>query len=407
MNRAPFLLLPAALLVTTALAQDATGTRVDLSVPATQNQPLRFAITAAVQSTDTRKMLVNGEEGGFGGAGGRGGQGGQAGRGAGGGGEVKLSQEVVFDQGPSDANWRHYRKLTATESRGGADGEGRENKLQGALEGRKVFLADGKDGTTTFQEGEGDQQKALAEPLARGLPGRLSLAGLLPQKEVGVGEEFDLSGTDFTAALRGLVHPVTPERPADAGAGPGRGGQGGQGGEGGQGGRPGRGGQGAGGQAGPGGRQGMGRMGGGTNPVLQLLAAGRLTAKAKGKLATVETTDGASIAVVDIQAVLTGKGSGEELGLPQGGAAFGGRGQSGRGGAQGTDAVEASLQLTGKARVDLTSHRIVSVELNGPVTLVRATSRTMDRDGEETRIDVHTDTKGSVRFAVRCEPTGN
>src|SRR5262249_23073456 len=161
-----------------------------------------------------------------------------------------------------------------------------ETKVEGGLQGKKVFFkTDG--GKTTLVEGEGDKQKPVDEALARDVPGRLSLNGLLPTAAVAVGDEFDL-GKTFGPAIAAMLHPVTPERQQNAGGGASGGdpaaGGGGQGG-----GRR----QGGGGQGGGGGRRQGGGMGGGRMfavgaVVTELLAAGKLDVKASGKLASIE-----------------------------------------------------------------------------------------------------------------------
>src|SRR5262249_59951011 len=131
-----------------------------------------------------------------------------------------------------------------------------ETKVEGGLQGKKVFFkTDG--GKTTLVEGEGDKQKPVDEALARDVPGRLSLNGLLPTAAVAVGDEFDL-GKTFGPAIAAMLHPVTPERPQNAGGGAGGDPAAGGGGQGGGGGRGQGGGEGGGGGRGQGGR----RMGG-------------------------------------------------------------------------------------------------------------------------------------------------
>jgi hypothetical protein len=150
--------------------------------------------------------------------------------------------------------------------------------------------------------------------------------------------------------------------------------------------------------------------------VIQLISGGKLDTKATGKVVAVEEKDGHKIAVIEITARLAGKGTGEELGLPQagmggfGGRAGGGQGGRGQGGGAatgvGTDKVDASFQLTGKVRVDLTAQMVAAVELGGNLTIARAQSRTMDRGGEEMKIDTQSDTKGSFQLKAACEPAG-
>jgi hypothetical protein len=366
---------------------------VKLDVPSTQDQPLRFTIQSKIQANETRKTLVNGEEGGFGG--GRGG----GGRGAGGGGgESTISQEVVFDQGPTNANWRDYKRLTSTEKRVGRDGEPVETKVEGALQGKKVRLEPNDRGGVNLVEGEGDTAKPVDASLSSNVPGRVSLSGFLPANAVEIGKEFDISST-FLPALRGLVHPVTPERQAGGrgGAGAGQGGGRGQGG--GQGGERGQGG-------GQGGGRGMrGGFGGGSSgTVIALIGAGKLDAKATGKLLSVEN----DIATIEVSAKLNGKGKSADYGLQAGGfGQRGGRGGQGGGNqpAPGKDDVDATFDLKGKVRVDLKQHLVTAAELAGDLAIVRDTSMTREgQDGEEMKIDSKVDTKGKFELKVNCEP---
>lgn len=129
----------------------------------------------------------------------------------------------------------------------------------------------------------------MDDNIARDIPGRLAVALLLPTNAVAVGEEFDLSKA-FGFAIASLVHPVAAARPdatargqgARAGRGQGADPAGGAGTDAGgtTGGGRGQGGQGA--------RGGMARMGGVGAAATQLIAAGKLTVKATGKLASVE-----------------------------------------------------------------------------------------------------------------------
>jgi hypothetical protein len=365
MNRLALLLVP------TTLFGVAVAQKVDLTVEPAKNQAQRYSIQTKIQSNT--KTLVNGEEppqgkGGFGG---------------GGGGESSVSQEVVFDEGPADAGWRQYRKLTSTETRQGQD----PRETKGGLEGKKVNLKTGENGGVALTEGEGDQAKPVDAALSSGIPGRMSLVGFVPGKAVAVGEEFDLS-KNFASALRGVVHPVIPE-PAAGGA------QGGRG----QGGGKGQGGQGR-------GQGGMGRGGfGAGGTISQLIAGGKLNAAVTGKVTSVEKVDGQDMAVITITGKLTGKGTGPELGLQGFG---GGRGRGGQGGGQGggaqapagTDKADATFDINGKVRVNLTTHQVAAVELDGNVAVKRDTSMTR----QDQQSEISSDTKGKFQLAVHCEP---
>jgi hypothetical protein len=407
MSRSSVLLL--SLLITAPLFAQ----KVDVKASSGDDQTLRISVQTKIQAKETRKMLRNGEE--MTGGGGRGGGGG----GGGGGGDSSSQLEVVFEQGPAVGNWRSYQKLIATESRAGQDGVSVESKIEGALQGKKVTLkVDG--GKQSLIEGEGAASKPVDDNIARDIPGRLAVALLLPTNAVAVGEEFDLSKA-FGFAIASLVHPVAAARPdatargqgARAGRGQGADPAGGAGTDAGgtTGGGRGQGGQGA--------RGGMARMGGGGvgAAATQLIAAGKLTVKATGKLASVEEKNGEQMAILDITASMTGKGKATELGLrPQ--AAFGGGGGQGRGQGRGqggagaggdaaapaaanagTDNVDANLTFKGKVYVNLTTKQITEVEMAGDLKVDRKTVRTMaGRDGEETELDTTANTEGKLEL---------
>lgn len=429
MNRSYALLLPLVLMAP-LFAQ-----KIEVK-PAGDDQSLRVSIQTKIQAKETRKMLRNGEEM----TGGRGGGGG----GGAGSGEATAQQEIVYEQSPAAANWRSYTKLAATETRTGPDGSPVENKIEGALQGKKVtFKTEG--GKTSLVEGEGEAAKPVDENVARDIPGRLAVAGLLPAAAVAVGEEFDLSKT-FAPALASLVHPVAAAR-GQAGGGRGQGGNGADAGGGnaggnnaGGGGRRGNRGQGGadagGGNAGGGGGRGQGgqggaqggrggmRMGGGgvASVATQLIAAQKLDVKASGKIASVDEKDGQKIATIDITAKLTGKGKAADLGLrPQ--AAFGamgggrgGRGQGGQGGQgggdtaagananAGTDNVDADMTITGKVMVNLTTNQVTAVEMNAGIKVDRKTVRTMETpDGNSMEMDTTANTEGKLEVKAAIE----
>ena len=332
--------------------------------PATQDQPLRYSLQTKLKTTETSKTLINGaEREGFGG----------------GGGETSLAQEIVFDEGPSSTPWRDYKSVTATQTRPGRDGgPPQETKTEGGLQGKKVTLKTSDDGKVSFTEGEGDKQTAVAAALVRGVPGRISFQGFLPDRGVEAGEEFDVAKT-FLPALRNLAHAVNRAPTEDAGGGQG-GGQGGRG----QGGRG---------------------QGGRPNVVLQLLSGGKFDVDAKGKVTGVDK----DIATLAIHAKLTGKGTNEEMGI-MGFGGMGGRGAGGgapAGGAAapaGTSKVDASFDLTGTVRFDLKAQRIVGVEFAGDLQIARESSgQNRNRDGEEQKFENTSQSKGKVELKATCE----
>lgn len=376
------------------LSAVATAQQVDLTIRE-PDAALRFSVKSRFDASETRRMLINGEEGGFGGGRGQGGRGAGAGPGSS---ETSIEQDVVFDQGPGQSNWREYRKLTATEKRTGGDGTARESKVEGALQGKKVFLKTDAEGGLELVEGDGDKAQPIAANVARGVPGRVSLAGFAPGKAAKVGDEFDL-GRGFVTSLRGLVHPVTPARGPDAGAGRGEGE------------RPGRpqGGQGRpqGGQGGQGAFQGRAGMGGPGSTVIQLLSATKLDVDAKGKLVAVEQSpDGATIAVVEIKAKLGGKGTGEELGLGSPMGMLGGRGGRGQDAPPmptSTDKVDASFAIGGTVRIDVGTHQVVGASFQGDLDMKREVTMAMDRNGEQMKMENATATKGKFRLELDCQ----
>ena len=363
------------LFVLPVLSASLLAQKIEFKTPPTQDQPLRYSLQTKLKTTDTNKTLINGAEQ----EGGRGG-------------EMSLAQEIVFDEGPSSAPWRDYKTVTAMQTRPGRDGTPQETKIEGGLQGKKVTLKTGDGGKVTFIEGEGDKQADVAAALVRGVPGRISFQGFLPDHGVATGEEFDVAKS-FLPALRNLAHAVNRAPTEDAGGAAG-GGQGGRG----QGGR----GQG-------------GRPGGRDNVVLQLLSGGKFDVDAKGKVTGVDN----DIATLAIKAKLTGKGTNEEMGIMGGmGGGFGGAGGRGQGGGApgggaagggaaapaGTSKVDASFDLNGTVRFDLKAQRIVGVEFAGDVQVASESSvKRPNRDGEEQKIDTTSQNKGKVELKATCE----
>lgn len=345
------------------------------------DQAQHFTIAAKFKTTETSKTLINGEEGGMGGGGRRGG--------APGGGETTLEQQIEFVQGPTSDDYRDYKKLSAVESRPGRDGEARETRIEGGLQGKKVFLKSDGKGTVELVEGKGDTAKPVPAALTQGVPGRISFAGFAPAKAVEVGEEYALD-KNFVSALRGVVHPVVADRGAQDAAGRAGRRQGGQGDQGG--GRSNRGGAGFGGRGGAG------------STVIQLLSSDKLDVIGHGKVIRVDSKDGEDIATIEVQAKLSGKGKAEDLGLQSMGA-FGNRGGQAAGG-DSTNDVDAAFDIEGKVTVNLTQHRVTAVALDGDLNIGRETKATMDRNGEETKIERTSKTTGKFSVQASCEAAG-
>ena len=418
-------------LLTTFLTAPALAQTANLTVKPTEGQTTRITIETKITTEEDRQILINGEEGGFGGFGGFGG------------GEMSLSQKIVFDEG---SNWRQYHTVEATQLSPDRDGEIRESKVEGGLTGKKVFVKANPDGDTVLTEGTGEDAEELSRSLANGVPAKIDLSGLLPAKEVAVGEEFALDAS-FVEALTSLAHPVNADAATRRGRGGeqgggrggrggeqggGRGGRGGEqgggrGGRGGEqgGGRGGRGGEQGGGRGGRGGEQGGGRggrggeQGGGrgnrfgrsgrtrtpSSIVSQLIGGGKLQGDLTGTLISVNE----GTAVIDISGTLSGKGSNEELGLPRGRSMWGGRG--GRGGRGGQDsgnssnAVDAAMDINGQISIDLASSQISDLRIKGKVVVAQTTNMTREgRDGEEMKIESNNDTKGKFEVKLHCEP---
>ena len=139
--------------------------------------------------------------------------------------------------------------------------------------------------------------------------------------------------------------------------------------------------------------------------VAQLIGGGKLKSDVTGTLVSVEN----GRAVIDISGKLTGKGSNEELGLPNARSMWGGRGgRGGRGGQSGgnsANAVNASMDINGQIWVDLASHQVSDMKIKGKVSVAQTSNMTREgRDGEEMSIESTNDTKGRFEVKLHCEP---
>lgn len=382
-------LVSAALLTTPLRAQET----VDLQITAPA-KPVRYTIES--KSATEREVLVDGAvpEG--------------RGRGMGGRGPTKSESTVVFDEGQDGSStWRVYRKAAAKVETQGRDGEPRTNEIEGGMIGERLHIVEDDRGVV-IRRGDADGDE-LPRMLAMGVTPRTAFAGITPSEPVTVGEEFEMPAT-FVASLRSLMHPVRPaidperagrggERPprgGDAGEGEGRGERGrGQGGRGQAGrGQGGSGGDAAGGERGQrGARDAAGRFGGmrgmmgSVDTTLPLVASSSLKGKIVGKV--VEVQDG--IAKVELRGTREGDGAIPEI--------SGGRGRRGRGGrgAGGNPAEgSAKLDLTGTLWVDVGSHSLVKLVLEG-------TSKTEQTMTARNDMEITTKANGTFRYAVAAE----
>lgn len=365
-----------AILLTLALPAVALAQEHTVQIQVQKGQTLRTKIESSSESSTSMTMTINGEERG-GGMGDR---------------TMSSKQKVEFDEtvlgtndkGQATKVQRTYTKLGGTMTMPGRGGEDTEMEIEGALEGKKLFLA--QDGDKVVARENDEDGDALEERLARGLKVRTDVMGLLPEKALAVGAEYDLSKT-LRDAMANLQHPLARAAQGEEGgdaAGGGRGGRGGRGGAGAMGGR-------------------MGGMMG--NEGLGYLLNEKLTLEASGKLESVSE----GLATIAFKAKAEGEGNPAELGLGMA-AGFGGRGgRGGRGGGQGGEApaVEgtASVECTveGKLVIDLANKRIVSLTLEGEFEMDSETSMTREgRDGESMDIETSMERSGSfeVKIAV-------
>jgi hypothetical protein len=392
----------------------ASAQTVDLTIKPASDKALRYTITSQSEITNERETLVNGEprEGGFGG----------------GSGVTKTDVQVVFDEGSADnQTWRAYHKAQAVVERPGRDGEPMEQKISGGLAGKKVYLSE-DDGGVVAREGDA-KGKTLPAALTRGLPVGTTFAGFAPKGPVAVGQEFDLSAS-LPQALKSLVHPVRPQADEDAepaagqrrrgeGQGEGQGQRARRGGE--QGGEEGaeqggdepprraRGGR------GEGGFGGRGPGGFGARNVrdiaLETAVNDKLSCKATGKLVAVEERDGMQLATISFNATMSGKGTPTQLGLGGfgGGRGFGGfgGGQGGRGGQGGepqedTGKAEANVALTGSIVIDVASHTLRELTIDGKLKTTSHTTRSFERpdSGEAMDIEINADSDGTFKVKV-------
>jgi hypothetical protein len=396
------------------LAAAASAQNVDLTIKPSKDKALRYTITSQSEISNDREMIINGEPR-------EGGPGGMSG-------VTKTDVQVEFDEGSADnQTWRAYRKAEAVVERPGFDGELSEQKVSGGLAGKKVFLSE-DDGGVVARENDA-KGKTLPAAMTRGLPVSTTFAGFAPKEPVGIGQEFDLSAS-LPKALKSLVHPVRPQVDENAegapgqrgrrGGGEGQGqgqGQGGRGGEQGadeegqargrRGGRGGEGGFGGGGR-GPGG---FGR-GGVQDTALETAVNDKLTCKASGKLVSVEERDGMKLATVSFNATMSGKGTPTQLGIGAfgggrfggGGRGFGGGGRGGQGGEpqEDTGKAEANVTLTGSMVIDVNSHTLRELTIDGKLKTTSQTKHSFERPdtGEEMDIEVNADADGTFKVKV-------
>lgn len=385
----PRLAISLALLAPALFAQDHT-----ITIKPQGDTPTRYTIESGSKIETTRKMLMNGEEGGFGGGGGG------RGRGQMPQGPVNSKSKFVFVDGGS---WRQYETAEAKITRPGVDGETNEQSVTGDLQGKKVSL--GAEPAVM----EGDKTTPIAGQAARNLR-KVDFSGLAPTKPLALNATYEI-GNPFKAALAGLSHPLNVAQPGQGGgrnrggegagdaAGGGRrrgGGEGGDAAGGGEGRRAGGRGQGG----------GMRGMGGDLNLIAVMSSEGA-TPKLVGKLTKVEN----GIATIEISGEVAGEGAADKLGL--GGAMGMMRGRGGRGGegGEGGQAPQAEskaklkVAVTGTMTIDVAAGALQSLNLSGKLDAHDSMKMTREtQEGDTMEIETDTTRKGEFSVTVNTAP---
>lgn len=391
------LVLPLAMFAPALLAQEHTVTLKPQS-----DKPMRYTIESSSKIESEQKMLINGEEGNFGG------RGGGAGRGAPPQGPVSTQQKVVFVDGGS---WREYQTAEAKVTRPGWDGESSEQSVTGELQGKKLSLT-----AEPAVMGDGDKTTPLAANVARGLPRKIDLSGLAPNKALALNGTYELGAT-FKDAIASLAHPIRAARgdgaPGQGGGRRNRGNQGadaGGGAGGGAGGDAAGGGAAGGGQRGQRGGRGAGGFGGGgaDNVALQILSAPGVQPKITGKLVKVEN----GLATIELSGDVSGKGAPDKLGLGVGMGNMMGRRRGGAGGDQAAEPPAPAVNdgnvkvtVAGTMVVDTASNSLRSLDLKGSVETKTHTEMSREgRDGETMEIERTATQKGDFTVKVASEP---
>lgn len=413
-------------LLSVAMTGSLAAQEVDLTIKPAADTALRYTINSKSSVDRQNETLINGEAPEVGGGRG-GGFGGMNGT-------TKIGTKLVFDEGrEGNQTWRAYHTAESTVESPGFDGETSEQTIKGGLVGKKIFLSE-DDGGIVAREGSAKGEDVPAQ-MTRGMPATTSFNGLTPDKAVAVGSEFEISAS-FPKALKSLMHPIRPQADDRAGGGR-RGGQGGQGGQGqrdrggdaqggdaqggdaqgggaqaggrrNRGGGDQQGGAGAGGQ-GRGGRGGFGR-GGAQDAALEAIANDKLACKGTGKLVSVEDKDGMQLATITFTATLSGKGTPTALGLNAFGGGRGGFGRGGRGGGRGgaeqedTGKAEAQVDVNGMLVIDVTTHTLRELKLEGKMKTNSHTARTFENNnGEEMDFESTNIAEGKFEVNVACE----
>ncbi|MEM7203078.1 MAG: hypothetical protein AAF628_22650, partial [Planctomycetota bacterium] len=154
-------------------------------------------------------------------------------------------------------------------------------------------------------------------------------------------------------------------------------------------------------QGGGGGWRGRGGRRPGAGASMAFLSNDKLDCDAMGKVIAIEEKDGVSMAKVEINATISGKGDAEALGMS--GAGQGGR-RGGFGGGDMETKAALNVSMQGVAWVNLQSHMVTALNLTGTMQQEREMFGTMGRGGEDRDIEVNTSTNGKFSIDVTCQP---
>jgi hypothetical protein len=343
-------------LIVGLFATSVAAQEVRVKIAPSASDVLKYTVNSKSEMKTDTKRTIDGEE--------------RPARGAGG--ATKSEQTLVFQEGPDGSNWRKYITAAASVTKPTRQGEDQKSKIVGAIAGKTIFMV--KDGKKTVFKAGSATGEALPRATVQGIPAKLTLAGLLPAKAVEVQGKYELKKS-FAQALRKLLQPVRAARPADA----------------------------QGGNRGQGRRRGRGRGNPSTwNAVaVRLLGSKKLTTKGTGQLVSVTEKDGTTLAVLEIDAVLSGAGTPTELGMGRQTRRRGGGGNN-----EDTGKASISIKVTGQIVVNQTQQRIQSVSLKGKLQSNSESSRTTERNGEERKIDTVQSTQGTFAVDVAVDNIG-
>jgi hypothetical protein len=343
-------------LIVGLFATSVAAQKVRVKIVPSASDVLKYTVNSKSEMKTDTKRTIDGEE--------------RPGRGAGG--AVKSEQTLVFQEGPDGSNWRKYITAAASVTKPTRQGEDETSKIVGAIVGKTIFIV--KDGKKTVFKAGSATGEALPRAIMQGIPGKLTLAGLLPAKMVEVQGKYELK-KGFAQGLRKLLQPVRAARPANV-----------QGENRDQGRRRG---------------QGRGNPNTWNGVAIRLLGSKKLTTKGAGQLVSVTEKDGTTLAVLEIDAVLSGAGTPTELGMGRQNRRRGGGGDK-----EDTGKASISIKITGQIVVNQTQQRIQSVSLKGKLQSNSESSRTTERSGEERKIDTVQSIQGTFAVDAAVENIG-